>query len=586
MSLAVSPPISPDAQQALNQLAGQWSADQQLWASGFLAGMAANSLPATAAEPALRGTVLYGSQSGNGQAVAEALAASGSANNLNLRAVSMADYSPARLKKEAYLLVVVSTHGEGDPPDDALDLFEALADPDGPKFPELNYAVLALGDSSYAQFCQTGRDFDERLAARGASALFERVECDLDYHEPASNWQSKVLEALKERQPQSATPHLQVVPQITADQYNRNRPFPATVEVNQKITGGTSAKDVRHLELSLAESGLSYEPGDSLAVVIDNPVALVDKVLAATGLPADQEVLLNEENTTLVNALTEQRELTRLTRPVLERFAQYSDAPAVSEALANVDQLKSFLFDHQVVDLFQQFPVTLDAQQLVDLLAPITHRSYSIASAQELNPDSVHLTVDALKYEAFGEDHIGAASTTLAELDAGDEVRVYMDPNSRFRLPEDSSAPVIMIGPGTGVAPFRAFLQERDASGADGKNWLFFGHQHFASDFLYQIEWLRWRESGLLNNLSVAFSRDQAEKRYVQHLMEEQGKAFYQWLQDGAYLYVCGDAERMAGDVDDALRALVAEHGGLNPEQTDDYLSDLRRSGRYRRDVY
>lgn len=586
MSLAVSPPISSDAQQTLNQLAGQWSADQQLWASGFLAGMAANRTPASAPETALKGTVLYGSQSGNGQAIAEALAASGSAHNLNLRAVSMADYSPARLKSESYLLLVVSTHGEGEPPDDALDLFEALEDPGGPQFPKLNYAVLALGDSSYAQFCQTGRDFDQRLAARGASALFERVECDLDYHGPASAWQDQVLEALQQRQPQSSSPHLQVVPQAAPTAYSRTRPFPATVEVNQKITGGTSAKDVRHLELSLSDSGLTYQPGDSLAVVIDNPAQLVEKLLTATGLQGAMAVVLDEKETSLGKALTEELEVTRLTRPVLERFSQHSNAATVVEALENVDQLKSFLFRHQVVDLFVQYPLTLNAQELVDILAPKAHRSYSIASAQELNPDSVHLTVDALKYASFDHEHIGAASTQLADLKTGEEVRVYMDPNPRFRLPDDPSTSVIMIGPGTGVAPFRAFMQEREASGADGKNWLFYGHQHFASDFLYQIEWLRWRESGLLSKLSVAFSRDQAHKRYVQHVMGEQGEALYQWLKNGAYLYVCGDAERMAGDVDDALRALIAEHGGLDPQQTDQYLSDLRRSGRYKRDVY
>ncbi len=592
MSLAVSTPISPKARDQLGQLADQWSAEQQLWASGYLAGMAAArghgrlAQVASAPAPAVTGTVLFGSQSGNGQGLAETLAASGSALGMSLRAVSMADYSPARLKKESLLLVVVSTHGEGEPPDDALALFEALEDADGPRLANLRYAVLALGDSSYAQFCQTGRDFDQRLAARGATALIPRVECDLNYQEPAALWQEQLLDLLKAEQPQAAGPLLHAVPGTAASSWSRGQPFVASVEANQKITGDSSAKDVRHLELSLDGSGIEYQPGDSLAVLVNNPQAIVQRLLSLTGLSGQEPVSLDNAQLSLSQALTEELELTRTNRPLLERYAQLSDAPAIRQVLDNPSELRGFLFAHQVVDLFEQFPLQLSPQQLTDLLEPLAHRAYSIASSQSLNPDSVHLTVARVEYQSFDQTHLGAASNALAQLSAGDEVRVFADPNPRFRLPDDTNAPVIMVGPGTGVAPFRAFLQEREAQGASGRNWLFFGEQHFSSDFLYQIEWLRWRKSGLLSNLSVAFSRDQADKRYVQHVMAEQGAELYAWLQDGASIYVCGDADQMAPDVDAALHALVAEHGQLNELEAASYISQLKRDGRYRRDVY
>ncbi|MEM6574637.1 MAG: assimilatory sulfite reductase (NADPH) flavoprotein subunit [Pseudomonadota bacterium] len=594
MSPAVPTPISEPAREQLGQLAAQWSAQQQLWASGYLAGLAAAGgaaladAPAQASQPTVSGTVLYGSQTGNSQGVAEALAASGASLGLKLRAVNMADYAPARLAKEQHLLVVVSTHGEGDPPDDAKELFDALGDGDGPSLSQLKYAVLALGDSSYAQFCQTGRDFDQRLAARGATALLPRVECDLDYETPAEAWRQEVLEQLRPEPVQA--PVLHAVPDPAPVTFSRKNPFLASVEVNQKITGDDSGKDVRHLELSLEDSGIQYQPGDSLAVLADNPPELVSRVLAATGLADDAPVQLDNQTLALADALRSERELTRLTRPVLERHAAVSDAEALRLALSPDGNLRQFLFDHQVVDLLTQYPVALEPQALVDLLAPLAHRAYSIASSPAIDEASVHLTVARLTFEAFDEPHIGAASSALAELSPGDELRVFLDPNPRFRLPENPETPIIMIGPGTGVAPFRAFLQEReqqrDRLGKVGDNWLFFGDRHFETDFLYQIEWLRWRKSGLLSRLSAAFSRDQAEKRYVQHLMEEQGETFFAWLEAGACVYVCGDAEHMAPDVDAALTRLVQTHGALSGEQTAAYMAELKRSGRYRRDVY
>ena len=593
MSAVVSTPISTEGQNQLSALAGQWSADQQLWASGFLAGMAAARAipavvqPAAGALPQVQGTVLYGSQTGNAQVLAEQLAASGLGQGLSLRAVSMADYAPARLKKERYLLVLVSTHGEGDPPDDAQALWDALADADGPALAQLHYGVLALGDSSYANFCQTGRDFDERLAARGAQRLLERVECDLDYAPAAEAWSTSAIAALAPHlKPADAGPTLRAVPSAVAARFTRKHPFSATVEVNQKITADASDKDVRHLELSLEGSGIAYAPGDSLAVVPRNRQTLVEDALAQLALDGDQTVDVDGEAEPLRIALARKRELTRLTRPVLARYAEHAGRAELAAVLQDSAALSEFLFRYQVLDLLREFPASFQAQQLVDLLAPVAHRAYSIASAQSVADYTVHLTVAKLAYTDFGRPHIGAASQSLADLAPGDPVDVFLDPNPRFRLPDKPDTPIIMIGPGTGVAPYRAFLQEREAQNAAGDNWLFFGDRHFSSDFLYQIEWLRWRKTGLLNRLSVAFSRDGEDKVYVQQRMREQGTDLFAWLQRGAVVYVCGDAKQMAPDVHQALLDVIAEHGGLAAPEAADYLQQMLRSGRYRRDVY
>ncbi|MDJ0653008.1 MAG: assimilatory sulfite reductase (NADPH) flavoprotein subunit [Xanthomonadales bacterium] len=588
MSAVFDTPIPQEHQQQLQALAQAWSANQQIWASGYLAGMAAAAgpSPAAAAVPAMEITVLYGSQTGNGQSVAESLAASAADQSLSARAVSMADYSPARLRKEKFLLVVVSTHGEGDPPDDAEDLWDFLGGEKLPDLSGLQYAVLALGDSSYANFCQTGHDFDQRLAAAGAVRLMDVVECDLDYQGDAGRWQEQAFAALKPLlQPvETHAPVLRAVPD--QPRYTRETPFIAEITVNQKITGRDSDKDVRHLEISLEGSGISYQPGDSLAVIPHNAANLVEQALAATGLAGDQIVPVDGSDQTLVQALTRSRELTRLTRPVLESYTELTGNEALAGILESRERFAEFLDRYQVIDLLREFPHALDPAQLVEVLGPIAPRSYSIASAPALHDDEVHLTVALVSYQAFDRDHQGAASSHLAELQPGDTVSVFLDPNPRFRLPEDPTAPVIMIGPGTGVAPFRAFLQQREAVAAPGLNWLFFGDRRFHSDFLYQMDWLRWRKSGLLDRIDVAFSRDQENKVYVQHRIREQGAELFRQLQDGAFVYVCGDAEFMAPDVHQALLDVIAEHGDMDDEQAADYLKQLGRNGRYRRDVY
>lgn len=593
------PVLGNDALQALGTVTADFSADQLLWASGYLAGLAAagGRLPgpasaiapaaAPAADAAPRLTILYGSQTGNGRKLAAQLEAAAAARGIAAELVNMADFPSARLKRERLLAIVVSTHGEGDPPDDAMELHRFLAGRRRPSLDTLSYSVLALGDSSYENFCQTGRDFDAQLEAAGAKRLAPLVECDLDFDAPASAWGATVLDQAAEllgRHAGTAAPVLRVVP--PAPRYGKAAPFEAAVLLNQRITGRGSSKDVRHLELDLEGSGLRWEAGDALGVVIRNPDRIVAALLDAVALDGDAPG--SAAGRSLRDALTDAREITALNRPFLDAWAAAEPSGKLAAELASLrgGGLGGWLQARQVVDVVRQFPAAVEPSQLLGMLRPLPPRLYSIASAPEFADEEVHLTVALLQYEAFGVAHWGAGSSWLAlDRTEGDTVGVYVEPNERFRLPADE-VPIIMIGPGTGIAPFRAFVQAREARGAHGRNWLLFGDRNFATDFLYQAEWLRYRKQGLLTRLDVAFSRDQAEKRYVQHRLLEAARELYAWLQDGAHIYVCGDANAMAPDVDQALRQVVASEGGRDADGVEEYFAELRRAGRYRRDVY
>jgi sulfite reductase (NADPH) flavoprotein alpha-component len=586
-----APVLGDETLHALGAAARGLSAEQLLWASGYLAGLAAAgqapAAPVGAAEPAPQLTILYGSQTGNGRRVATELKAAVAARGIAAELVNMADFPSARLKRERYLAIVVSTHGEGDPPDDAMELHRYLTGRTRRSLESLHFTVLALGDSSYENFCQTGREFDAQLEAAGAKRLAPLVECDLDYEAPAAAWSAQLAErAVELLGPQGGAPAplLRVVP--PAPRFSKASPFDAAVLVNQRITGRGSSKDVRHFELDLEGSGLAWEAGDALGVIIRNPDRVVDPLLEALALDGDAPA--GTAGRTLREELVEGREITALNRPFLDAWATTEPSGKLA---AELDALRGgglgkWMHGRQVVDIVRAFPATLEPGALLGMLRALPPRLYSIASAPEFSAEEIHLTVALVQYEAFGTPHWGAGSSWLAlDLAEGDRTRVYVEPNERFRLPADD-VPIVMIGPGTGVAPFRAFLQAREARGAGGRNWLLFGDRNFATDFLYQSEWLRYRKQGLLARLDVAFSRDQPEKRYVQHRMLESARELFAWLEEGAHLYVCGDAVAMAPDVDRALREVIALAGGRDEDGVEEYLAGLRRAGRYQRDVY
>lgn len=591
-SLTNLAPLSDEQQRQLNQALSTLNTQQLVWVSGYLYGLSqSGSQPAAASgTPAAPGgslTILYGSQTGNAKGVASAIKAQAETRGLPVTLTSMADYKPKQLKKETHLLVVVSTYGEGEPPESAVDLFEQLKKGKVGKLEGLKFAVLGLGDSSYEFFCQTGKDFDGLLTKAGADRVHELASLDVDYQEAAKAWGEQAVNAIAttlSAGSASSSVTNAVQQAVGHSQYDKANPFPARLSLNQKITGRDSTKDIRHVEISLEASGITYQPGDALGVWFDNDADLVGEVLALAGRSGDEATA----HGSLREVLTRNLELTRLHGGFITGLAELSDNAALNDLAGDKAQVNAQVSSAQVVDVLKRFPTPLSAEQLIGLLRPLTPRLYSIASAQSEVEEEVHLTVAVVRYpQEDGTVRSGAASSYLADRLAEDaEVRVFVEHNDNFRLPANPDTPVIMVGPGTGIAPFRAFMQEREAQDASGKNWLFFGNPHFTQDFLYQLEWQRYVKSGLLSKISLAFSRDQANKIYVQDRLREAGLELYQWLEAGAHFYVCGDANHMAKDVQEALLDVIAEHGHKSREEAEEYLSELRRAKRYQRDVY
>jgi len=574
-------PLSAEQLRTLEALTTGVSDAALWWISGYAAGQAAQRAP-MASKPGLstqpRLTVLYASQTGNSKAAASALAMQAEAQGLAVRLVNIAEYTLADLGRERYLAVTISTQGDGDPPDDARIFLKQLASTRAPQLPELRYTVLALGDSSYPKFCEIGRQLDARLAQLGGQHLAQRAEADLDIDSVAAPWRKATLSAAADVLGKTSASVTVLRPAAVSAAVQAH--FAATLYANQKLTARDSDVDVRHIELSLAGSGLRYEPGDALNVRVDNPPALVDEFLSRSGLQGDTLVEHGGERLSVRDWLRTRRELTRLSAPLLSAaFATHPKHPLREAG-------KTLLDSHQVVDVLAAGRIDWDAPRWIAALAPLKARAYSIASSQEVVGDEVHLTVAVKRSEAAGRDRFGLASGHLASLLEGATLPVEIEVNQRFRLPRDGARDLIMIGPGTGVAPFRAFLQQRVHDGASGRNWLVFGHRHLRREFLYQTEWLAALKRGHLQRLDVAFSRDQAPRRYVQHVLAERATELVSWIDNGAHLYLCGDAKHMARDVEQTLISAITQVRGIDPEAASDELDVLVSTGRFQRDVY
>lgn len=589
---ALTSPLSAQQVQDLQKLVSQLNPIQQAWVSGFLAGSAQTAgvqLPSVAAASAAPSvlTILFASQTGNAKGVAGKLKAAAEQLGLSVNLQDIASYKTNALAKEQHLILVTSTYGEGEPPESAVSFHKFLFGKKATALPQLNFAVLGLGDSSYEFFCQTAVDFDTQLAKLGANRLQAPALLDVDYDSGAASWQAEVLakfQPLLQTAPQAATP---AAAASSGHAYSKQQPFVAELSVNQKITGRTSTKDVRHIEISLADSGLTYQPGDALGVYFQNDPALVQAILTATGIDPTSVVHLDAAGeVTIERALIDSLELTQSYPSFLEKYATSTGNSELQSIAADKTAAREFLATRQTLDVILQYPGSLTAQQLVDSLRKQQPRLYSIASSQAEVGEEVHLTVGVVRYDAFGASHLGGASGYLAErLAEGESVRVFVEHNDNFRLP-DHDTPVIMVGPGTGIAPFRAFLQERDNAGATGQNWLFFGNPHFTQDFLYQVELQDYLKRGVLAKLDVAFSRDQAQKVYVQDKLVAKGAEVWDWLQQGAHVYICGDGSKMARDVHEALVQIAVNHGGLSSDDAAEYFEQLRESKRYQKDVY
>lgn len=564
-----------------------WAQSQQ----GGLSAPQAAFTPDTPAAATRRITVLSASQTGNARRVAADLHAKLSAAGLDAHLHGAADFKSKTLPEEDIFLLVASTQGEGEPPEEAVPLYKFLFGKKAPDLGRLSFAVLGLGDSSYPKFCQAGRDFDARLAELGGTRLADLGVCDLDFQAAADAWVAqivpKITELAQAAAGNSAATPAAALPQ-TASAYTREHPYTATLLTRQKITARSADKDVEHIEIDLAGSGLHYQAGDALGVWPLNDGALVDEILSLHQLSGSENVKLSDgRDTDIRTALTEHADITQNTPAFVRRYAELSGHAALADIAADEGRLKNYLAATPPVGVFAEHPHPLPAQALLELFRPQTPRLYSIASAQDEVGEEVHLTVGLVAFEHHDQHYTGAASGFLGKhLEEGGEVRVFVKPNPHFRLPENGDTPVIMIGAGTGIAPFRAFMQQRSANGDNGRNWLLFGNRRFADDFLYQLEWQQWRKDGLLTRADLAWSRQGAQKVYVQHKIAEQAAELWTWLQAGAHIYVCGDATHMAKDVETALIAAIAKQGSLSLEDAEAYLDNLREDKRYQRDVY
>lgn len=588
-------PLNPEQLSRLQAATTDLTPEQLAWVSGYFWGVLNPRSGAVAVTPAPEGkmpgiTLISASQTSNARRVAEALRDDLLAANLNVTLVNAGDYKFKQIASEKLLVIVTSTQGEGEPPEEAVALHKFLFSKKAPKLTDTAFAVFGLGDTSYEFFCQSGKDFDSILAELGGERLLDRVDADVEYQAAASEWRARVVDVLKSRAPvvaPSQSVATGAVNDIHTSPYTKDAPLTATLSVNQKITGRNSEKDVRHIEIDLGDSGLRYQPGDALGVWYQNDPALVKELVELLWLKGDESVTVDGKALPLAEALEWHFELTVNTANIVENYATLTRSEPLLPLVGDKAQLQHYAATTPIVDMVRFSPAQLDAQALIDLLRPLTPRLYSIASAQAEVESEVHITVGVVRYDIEGRARAGGASSFLADrVEEEGEVRVFIEHNDNFRLPANPQTPVIMIGPGTGIAPFRAFMQQRAADGAEGKNWLFFGNPHFTEDFLYQVEWQRYVKEGLLSRIDLAWSRDQKEKIYVQDKLREQGAELWRWINDGAHIYVCGDARRMAADVEKALLEVIAEFGGMDLESADEYLSELRVERRYQRDVY
>jgi len=587
---ALASPLDEQQLVNLQSVLSGLSSEQVAWVGGYLAGLGATPMPCTASKTATSRalTVLYGSQTGNARSVADSLGASALAQGLDARVLSMADYKPRDLVKERALLIVVSTQGEGEPPESALELHAYLSGRRAPRLEDLRFAVLGLGDSSYEHFCQAAVDFDERLAALGAGRMVPLQRCDLVYEQEAGSWGDAVLKRVSEITTERGA-EVVTLPGVrlgSVARYDKDAPYTATLLEKRRITTDDAVADVRHMALGIDPTDLRFEPGDSLGVRFRNAPELVDEILLATGADGGASIVLSGEAITLRQALAERLELAQLHPAVAKGWANLVHAERLKELAKDATELRAYVAEHRLVDLLKDYPGRVEAASFAELLNPLQPRLYSIASSQAEIEDEVHLTVSKVGYQARGRRWTGAASGYLSErLDEGDPLDVYVVENPAFRLPKDGNIPLIMIGAGTGIAPFRAFLQQRAANGDGGRNWLIFGNRHFHRDFLYQLDWQRYRKAGFLDRVSLAFSRDGAQKHYVQHRLRDEGAEIYRWLSAGAHVYVCGSTA-MGQEVQRVFADLIAREAGLGPEAARGSVEKLRREGRYQRDLY
>jgi sulfite reductase (NADPH) flavoprotein alpha-component len=571
--------------------------EQRAYLNGFLAGLFSRAATPTghpeiaAAAPLTPLSILFASQTGTAENLAKRLAKEAGKRGFAPTVHDVANYPPSQLAAETRLLIVASTYGDGEPPDNGKAFWQFLNGDNAPKLPQTRFSVCALGDTNYPKFCGFGKDLDVRLTALGAKCVRTRADCDLDYEETFAKWIDAALSGMSDGSLTSTPIEAPISTQSPKAAFGRNNPFPASLLKNQKLNGDGSEKDTRHFEISLEGSGLVYEAGDALGVQPTNCPALVEEMLAVLKCSGEEPVPGSEQKEVpLREALLRHYEITRIPSPLLQVLAARAGDETLKKAAAPDanGELTKFLWGREIIDLLLAYPsATFSSVEFVKLLKKLSPRLYSISSSPKAHPSQVHLTINIVRFESLSRRRNGVCSTFLADrVNESCSVPVFVHTNTNFRPPTNPDVPMIMVGPGTGIAPFRAFLHERKAVGAKGKNWLFFGDQRAATDFMYRDELESLQREGVLTRLDTAFSRDQAEKIYVQHRMREHAGELFAWLEAGAHFYVCGDARRMAKDVDGVLHEVIMIAGARNADQSAEYVNRLKAEKRYQRDVY
>ena len=586
-------PTEPLALEQLNkvtQVIQGFSPQQKLWLSGYLAGLSTVDAPKITnsnfnSQPQL--TILYASQTGNGRLLAENYFQQSQAKGVNCQLFSMADYRSRDISKEKYLVIIISTHGEGDAPDDAEIFYEYLFSGKKLNLSSLSYSLLALGDSSYEKFCQTGIDIDHQLKKLGAQSVVERIDCDLNYEEKVISWQTMTLEYFSKSlngSESNITPLSLIKPKLS-NGYNRNNTYSAEILTLQKITTQSSIKNTYHIELDIEGSSIEYQAGDTLGIVAKNNNTTIDTFIYTNGLDPDKTVSYKEAKQSFKQLLAT-LEISLINKSFLKFYTKLSQSDALNKIIGNHQSFLKYVSERQLSDVLQDFPTNISEQQIVDNLIKITPRLYSISSSYHLNQDEVHLTV-SLVTSTINDQKNGLVSGLLCDqLIEGDRIDVYVQNNQNFKLPQESETPIIMIAAGTGIAPFRGFLQERQSINATGKNWLFFGNPSFDNDFLYQLELQKFYDKNILTHIDLAFSRDQKQKIYVQQRIKQNAKEIWQWLKNGSHIYICGNKNNMAKAVEAELLSLIEVHGNMDIDQAKNYLTTLKRNKRYQKDVY
>ncbi|HJG39893.1 assimilatory sulfite reductase (NADPH) flavoprotein subunit [Staphylococcus saprophyticus] len=617
-------PFNEEQLALINQLLPMLTPEQQHWLSGYLLNPATTSVsdnktdiqeneagitetetststdqsvsePVSASTEPLDVHVLYGTETGNAEEIAETFETKLKSQNLNVHLWDMDDFPRDSLPEVEHLFIICSTQGVGEPPINALDLYDYLHGDDAPQLDQVNFAVLALGDQDFPDFCQAGKDFDHILGQLGANRVADRVDCDFDYEETAEQWITNMIELLTQASSNTneETPSVEnedVTIEEPQAPYSKSNPFQAEVLKNTILTQPEASREVRHLEISLEGYREAYEPGDSLVVIPQNDPVLVNQLIDALNWDAETPIQMNDSDSmrSLKEALTHDFEIAKLTPVLMKNAAELLGNPMLNANIQKSEWVQNYIYGKDVIDLIRDFtPVALEPNMLPQLLRKLPPREYSIASSNKVNPNSVHITVRVVKYEAHRRERFGVCSVQLADrTSVGDKLPVYLKKNPNFKFPYDTETPVIMIGAGTGIAPYRAYLQERAYLNLKGEQWLIFGNQNYHHDFLYKDDLEQWLEEGVLSKLDLAFSRETENKIYVQHRIEENSAEFYKWIQAGATIYLCGNKDEMASGVHESLIKVLIKEGNLDETEAEAYLTEMIKNQRYQRDVY